>query len=228
MKQLGIIGGLGPETGCMFCLNINNKVIAKTNIQPDIVMENVPMPESVLQKLANGEKPIEVLALLTKSVTRLNLIGSEIIAIPCNTVHTFIEQLRSISKSPILSIIEEAAKECKKIGSKKVAIIASTTSIKEKLHSKELSKKKIECIFPNNKQQVKISEIIVKIITNKVTKKNKMELISIIKNMKGKGADSIMLACTDLRTIISKSDTNIPMIETTSCLENAAAQSILE
>jgi len=228
MKQLGVIGGLGPETGCMFCLNVNNKVIEKTQIQPDIIMENVPMPESVLQKLANGEKPSEVLALLSKSVTRLNIVGSDIIVIPCNTVHIFIDQLRSISKIPILSIIEEAAKECQKIGSKKVAIMASTTSIKENLHSKELEKRDIGCITPNIKQQEKISEIIVKIVTNGVTNQDKIDLVSIMNDVKNRGADSIMLACTDIRTIISESDIDIPVIETTSVLENSTAKVILE
>tara|TARA_Y100000310_G_scaffold124700_1_gene123373 strand:- start:1950 stop:2636 length:687 start_codon:yes stop_codon:yes gene_type:complete len=228
MKQLGVIGGLGPETGCTFCLTINNKVIAKTRIQPNIVMENVPIPETVLHRLAKGEKPMEVLALLSKSITRLNIIGSDIIAIPCNTVHVFIDQLRSISKIPIISIIEESAKECQRIGSKRVFVLASTTSIKEKLHANELLKRKINFIVPNDKQQKKLSEIIVSIVTNRVTHKDKTELISIMKDAKNRGADSIMLACTDLRTIISGSEIDIPIIETTSVLEDSVAQAIME
>jgi aspartate racemase len=228
MKQLGVIGGLGPATGCMFCVNVNNKVIAKTHLQPDIVMENVPMPQSVLQKLAHGEHPAEVLALLSKSVTRLNMVGSDIIAIPCNTVHIFIDQLRSISKVPILSIIEEAAKECQRMGSKKVAIIASTTSINGNLHAKELQKRNIDCMIPTQEQQEKISDIIVSIVTNKVTHQDKMDLISIMHEVKHRGADSIMLACTDLRTIISAADIDIPVMETTAVLENSAVEAILE
>jgi aspartate racemase len=228
MKRLGIVGGLGPETGCMFFLNINNHVIKERNIQPDIIMENVPMPESVLKELAHGKKPAEVLALLSRSVTRLNIIGSEIIAIPCNTVHTFIDQLRFISKIPILSIIEEAAKECKRKGVKNIGIVGSTTSIKENLHSIELSKRNINCIIPTIEQQEKISEIIVKTVMNQVKKNDKIELITILKDIKNRGADSILLACTDLRTIISSSDIDIPIFETTSILEKAAAQAIMK
>ena len=228
MRRLGIVGGLGPETGCQFFLNINNQVIKKTKIQPDIVMENVPMPECVLQELAHGKKPGEVLALLCQSVTRLNIMGSKIIAIPCNTVHVFIDQLRFISKVPILSIIEEAAKECEIRGAKNVGIIGSTTSIKENLHSRELSKRNISCTIPTSKQQEKISEIIVRIVTNQVTKNDKKELIIILQDVKNRGADSILLACTDLRTIISQSDIDLPIFETTSILENAAAQAIMK
>jgi aspartate racemase len=228
MKRLGVIGGLGPETGCTFCLNVNNKVIKKTRIQPDIFMQNVPIPESILQKLAHGSKPEEILALLSQSVTKLNIIGSDIIAIPCNTVHSFIDQLRFISKVPIISIIEEVAKECVNKGSKVIGLMASTTSIREKLHSIELHKKNIMTIVPREDQQEIISKTIVKIITNKITKKDKEKLIEIIDDLRNRGADTIMLACTDLRIVISDSDTDIPIIDSTSVLENAAAQAIME
>jgi aspartate racemase len=228
MTRLGIIGGIGPETSCMFCLNVNNKVIEKTNVQPSIIMENIPMPESTLNKLAHGEKPQLVLELLSKSVSTLNSINSDVIAIPCNTVHVFIDQLRAISNVPIVSIIEESAKECEKRDFKRVGLISSTTSVKEGLHSKELEKRNISCIFPTESQQDEISKIIVKIIRN-VVKENDVRFIrSIISDLKDKGADSIMLACTDIRTIISEKDTPLPIVETTTALENAMVKLLVK
>jgi aspartate racemase len=226
--KLGIVGGRRPETSCMFCLNVNNKVIEKTNIQPSIIMENVPMPESTLNRLAHGEKPQLVLDLLLKSVNTLNSINSDVIAIPCNTVHVFIDQLRAISKVPIISIIEESAKECENKNFKKVGLIASTTSIKEGLHSKELEKRNIGFIIPTNNQQKTISKIIVKIIRNAVEKSDVMFIRSIISDLKDKGADSIMLACTDIRTIISEKDVSLPIVETTTALENSVAKLLIE
>jgi aspartate racemase len=224
MTRLGIIGGIGPETSCMFCLNVNNKVIRETNVQPSMIMENVPMPESTLNKLAHGEKPQLVLELLSQSVNTLNSIKSDVIAIPCNTVHVFIDQLRAISKVPIVSIIEESAKECEKRNFKRVGLISSTTSVREGLHSKELEKRNISCLIPTDKQQDKISEIIVKIIRNVKEENDVIKIRSIISDLKSKGADSIMLACTDIRTIISEADTSLPIVETTTVLENAVVR----
>ena len=221
MKRLGIVGGLGPETSCHFCLNINNKVIKETKVQPNLIMENVPMSEAILRKLAHGEKPPLIFKLLKNSVIRLNAINADIITIPCNTIHVFIDQLRAISKVPIISIIEESAKECVKRNFKKIGLVASTTSINENLHINELNKRGIKCIVPTINQQEEISKIIVKLVTNKVKEIDRNKIKLILNDLQKKGADCIMLACTDLRMIISNSDVDLPIVETTAVLEDA-------
>ena len=190
-------------------------------------MENVPMPESVLLRLASGEKALDALALLSQSVTRLNLSGCEIICIPCNTVHVFIDELRRISKAPIVSIIEESVKECKKRQFKKIGLLGSTTTIKNKLHAKELQKIGIKVVLPTNLQQKEINKIIFKIVTARTDINDIKKLQSIIHCLKINGADSILLACTDLRTIIFQKDIDLPVIDTTTALEDAIVQELL-
>ena len=127
MKRLGIVGGLGPVTSSQFFVNVNNAVIVQTKVQPDILMENVPMPEALLQRLACGEMPEAVFTLLSNAVIRLQNSGCELIVIPCNTVHVFIDRLRQISFVPILSIVEELVAECSQNGFSAVGLLASTT-----------------------------------------------------------------------------------------------------
>ena len=82
MKRIGIVGGLGPLTSSQFFVNVNNAVIAQTKVQPNILMENVPMPEALLQRLACGEMPEAVFTLLSNAVIRLQNSGCELIVIP--------------------------------------------------------------------------------------------------------------------------------------------------
>jgi len=78
-KRLGIVGGLGAETSCSFCLEINNILREKTGCQPDIVMENVAVPLDIESKMINGELCREMLGLLKKAVIRLNKAGADVI-----------------------------------------------------------------------------------------------------------------------------------------------------
>ena len=44
MNQIvGVIGGLGPEAGCSFYLNVNHKIRKKTKVQPHLVIDNLPI-----------------------------------------------------------------------------------------------------------------------------------------------------------------------------------------
>ena len=170
MKQkiLGVIGGLGPETGCKFCLNVNRKFKPLTRRQPHILLDNLPISQEAEERLINGGPSQEHLDLLVESVHRLNKLGADLIVIACNTVHIFIEELRTKSTIPILSIVEETAKECKKMKIKRAGILGSTKTIQSGLYANELKKWNIELIIPDEVDQRFVSECIIRIINNKV------------------------------------------------------------
>ncbi|MBT4824423.1 aspartate/glutamate racemase family protein [Candidatus Woesearchaeota archaeon] len=205
-KRLGIIGGLGPETGFKFCLNINNKFKEITNTQPDITLENLPISAKAENDIIHGKVGEEHLALLKTAVERLNKIHNKVdlISVPCNTVHVFIDELRKISQIPILSIIEECAKVCKEQKIKKIGILASTKTVNEKLHEKELKKENIELIIPIEQHQKNINKIIIKAINNKTTSKDKEILINHANRLVNEGAQAIVLGCTELPMLIKK------------------------
>ncbi len=226
-KILGIIGGLGPETSCSFCLNVNNGVKKVKDTQPQIIMENVPMSDKALDIIAHGGFSAEVLGLLVDSVKRLNRVGADLIVIPCNTVHVFINDLRKISDVPLLSIIEETAKECKTKSFQKVGVLGSSTTIKERLYAAELQKCGIELIVPNSTDQQFISNCIIRIINQTFTPEDKNKMIEIVEKLKTEGAQAVILGCTDLFLIISQEDTTLPIINSTSVLEQATIDSLL-
>ena len=219
-KRLVIVGGLGPETSCSFCLQLNRRIKKITRCQPDIVMENVAVPLEVESRIIKGELCKDIFFLLKKAVVRLNKSNSDFIVIPCNTVHVFIEELRGISKKPIISIIEECAKECSRLKAKKVGILGSDTTIKQGLHSKELEKKGIEAIVPL--EQGVVSSVILRILDGKADESDKKKLMKIISELKAKGADAVILGCTDLDILVKKA--SLPLVDTTKVLEDIVVQ----
>lgn len=224
MKRLGIIGGLGPETGCRFLLSVNNKFHELNNCQPDIVLENLPISAKAERNIINGELSREHFNLISKAVKRLNKSKVDFIVIACNTVHVFIDKLRKLSKKPIISIIEETSRECKKLGFFKVGIIGSTKTIKAKLHFNELKKVGIKSISPKIKDQAEISKIIINIIHNQANKKDELFLIKIISKLKSKGAEAVILACTDIPLLISQEKSSILLINTLEILAKSSVE----
>ena len=52
----------------------------------------------------------------------------------------------------------------------------------------------------------------------------KNELIGIIKELEERGAQGIILGCTDLQLVIGQRDVSIPIIDTMEILANSAVQ----
>ena len=220
-KRVGIIGGLGPETSCQFCLNLNRRFKQIFNKQPDICLENLPISSHAEKILINGGTSSEHLALMMDAVERLNRNNADMIAIPCNTVHIFIDKLKSISNVPILNMIEECAEECHSKNIKKVGLLASTKTLETNMYHKEMDQLGICTINPSQNEQNKISEIILKIINNSTTEEDVGFLKNVIIRMKEKGAEAVVLGCTDLPLLIKKIDSPLPLINSLEILEDA-------
>ena len=226
MKRLGIIGGLGPETSCKFTLNVNNKFKQLAGRQPDILLHNLPISAEAEQKMIRGESTSEHLKLLLEAVQVMNEAQVDCIVIPCNTVHVFLPELRRRSHALILSIVEECARECERKKFRKVGLLASKTTVKSRLHSRELRKQGIELLTPDDVDQAQVNSIILNILNGKAEAKDKQRLLTIINELGSRGADGIILGCTDLPLLITEKDTSVPLINTCELLENAAVDTI--
>lgn len=223
---LGIVGGLGSETCCEFCVSVNHKVRELINTQPHIILDNLPISLEAEEKLVNGGSSQEHLDLLNESIERLNKLDVSVIAIPCNTVHIFMDELRKNSRVPVLSIIEETARECKKLNLKRVGLLASTKTVETGLHSNQLKNFGIDVVTPNSEDQQFISECILKIINNTANVNDRNRMVKIIKNFNG--INGVILGCTDLPRFLSNLSLNIPIISTTAVLENATVREMMK
>ena len=226
-KTLGIVGGLGTETSCSFCFSVNQQVKRISPDQPHIIMDNVPVPKEVERVIAHGEHSEEMCSLLKSSVRRLDKSGAHLIVIPCNTVHIFIDELRQQSTVPLLSIIEETTKECVKRGFQKVGLLASSTTVRQKLYNEKLRENGIEVLTPDEQQQDFLSECIIKILNNRLEKEDKQGIIRVLERLQESGAEAIILGCTDLFLAVKPEDVTLPLINSTAVLENSVIEWLL-
>ena len=228
IKCIGIIGGLGPKTAFQFAQHLNDRVTIVTKRQPDILLENLPVSDDLMKRMTKGEECQEIVDLMLKSVRKFTNAGVDIIIIPCNTVHAFIEPLRKDSTKPILSIIEETARACKEKKLKTIGILASNTTIKQKLYAHELSKLAIKTIIPSKEDQNNINDIIFRINRNKANTPDKITLVKIAEKLHEQDAEAVILACTDLQQLVSSKDTVIPLLDSFAILEAAAFNFLIE
>src|SRR5258708_349756 len=128
MKTVGIIGGLGPETTAKFYLEIiSNSQHQNNEARPPILMWSIPLPLGIEEDLitrAQGEE--RYLPFMIDAAKRLEKGGADFIVIPCNSVHIFINEVRSSVNIPVLSIIEETLKFLKNKSISKVGLLATS------------------------------------------------------------------------------------------------------
>jgi aspartate racemase len=229
MKTVGIIGGFGPETTSEFYINVFFSCQKKNDkVKPGIIISSVPLPYQIETDLIVSNKDSErYIPFLITEAKRLEKAGADFIVMPCNSLHTFIEEIRASVKVPVLSIIEETVKYLKKNNYKTVGIISTSTTIQNKLYETAFEKSKINYEIPNDSQQEKMGKFILNLVRGQQKKGDREELIKIIDDFEKKGVDCVALACTDLQ-LLTPRHPRLKIIDTMKILVDATVKEILK
>lgn len=229
MKTVGIIGGLGPETTSEFYLDLVFSCQKKDkNHRPSIIIASVPLPYKIEEEaISKGIGFERIPPFLIDETKRLEKAGADFIVMPCNSLHVFIKEIRNAVKIPVLSIIEETVKFLKKNKFKKVGIVSTSATIKNKLYENAFEENQIGYETPDDFQQVKMGKIILNLVTGMQNNKDREELIKIISYFEKKNVDCVVLACTDLQLLIPKLP-SLKIFDTMKIFADATVEKILE
>jgi aspartate racemase len=228
MKTIGILGGVGPETTS----KVYHAIIDffKKNGQekyPAILIYNLPFPFSIEKEaIVDGINSQKMLSYLVDGAKILEKSGANFGILPCNTLHKYIEEIRESVKMPFLSILDETVLQLKSMGIKTVGILATETTVKDKLYNGILLKNNINFLYPNRDEQNKINKIIIEILNGNKDGIQKKEIEIVCSSLHKNGADAILLACTDLQNIISDIYLHIPVVDSTDILIKASIREL--
>ncbi len=229
MKTVGIIGGLGPETTSEFYLEIIFSCYQKNKEnRPPILIWNVPLEYNIEEDLitkASGEE--RYIPYLKEAAKRLESGGADFLVMPCNSLHIFIEVIRKSVNIPVLSILEETASFLKSKNINEVGIIATLSTIKNKLYETYLIKNQIKQITPIESEQQEIGKLINNLVLNRYDDIDREKLTKIIEHLTKKGLSTVILACTDLQLLTPKIG-GVQIFDTMKILADATVKKLLE
>jgi len=227
MRTLGVVGGLGPETGCQFVLDVNRLFKEKRPRQPHVLLDNLPITEAAEQQIINGNQSRQHLDQLEASVERLERGGTDLIVIACNTVHVFIEEVRQTANVPVLSIIEETAEKCKEEDLDTIGLLGTETTIESGLYQEKLQQDGIVVETPDSEGQSFVNNVILKILNDEIGDRDRKRMKEVVQRLKNKGAEGVVLGCTDLPILFQDLEIEFKIIDSMKTLEQSSVERIL-
>lgn len=214
-KQIGILGGMGPEaTSELFSLIIKNTEAQNDQDHiPVVIVNNPKIPDRSMYILGKGPSPVKM---LVEEALKLEQMGADIILIPCNTAHFFLKQLEEKVHVPIIDMIKETARYVlyKYPEIKKHGLLSTAGIYKTAIYKKAFKDISLEIINPDTLyQQQNMTAIYGKngIKAGFKTVPRKI-LLQSVANLEKKGAGAIISGCTEISLVIKQSHINIPLI----------------
>lgn len=202
-KTIGIIGGMGPAA----TVDLFNKIVSNTDAKTDqehihvLIDCNSGVPDRTDAILNGGKSP---LPMIQESAKRLEKAGADFLIIACNTSHFYLEEIQSAVSIPIISMIEESAKHIKQCGYKTAIILGTEGSRQTGIYKKVYDQYKIKAVYPDEKLQQEVTEIIYKGVKADSRSWNVIKINSLIKSIEDKNNALTVLACTELPIAVEK------------------------
>ena len=222
MKKIGLVGGISWVSTMDYYKFINEGVNLK--------LGGLNFAECIIYSLNFGDIQDKTWSnsfdLLLNACESLKRSGVDGIVLCANTAHLFADRLKDIIELPIINIVDETAKVISKQGYKKVGLLGTKFTMEMDFYSKKLEEYGLEVLIPEKQatrnyiQQTLKEELGIGFI-NPETKTN---YISIVKKIVDRGAECIVLACTEIPLLINQDDFTIPIFDTT----KIHAQAIVE
>ena len=133
-----------------------------------------------------------------------------------NTMHKVAPQIQSHINIPILHIADATADELTKANIKTVALLGTKYTMTQDFYKNKISKRNINVLIPDDKDIETINHVIYdELCRGIISDASRKEYVRIISSLQQKGAQGVILGCTEIGLLISQKDLPIPVFDTT-------------
>ena len=210
--EIGVLGGMGPEATVHFM----SRVIALTPGDSDqdhlrmLVDQNPAVPDRQDALLRDGESPGPVLAEMAE---RLAADGCDFLVMPCNTAHAYEGDIISAVSIPFISIIDATLDAA--IDANNVGVMATTGLIRANVYQSALKARGRECLLPGDEDIDELTRLAFEIKSGNKSVEVKAGVTRIANALIARGADVIVLGCTEFPLVLAQGDINVPLLSST-------------
>jgi len=228
MKTIGLIGGMSWESTSSYYQLINQEVKAALGglHSAKIVLVSLDFAEvEALQSSGNWEQAAEM---LIDAALRLQAAGADAIMICTNTMHKVAEDLEAQIDLPLLHIADATAKALVNDGVETVALLGTAFTMQEDFYLGRLARHGLKVITPIEAERQLVHQVIYQeLCVGKIREESRQVYLSIIDGLAEKGAQAVILGCTEIGLLVSQEHTDIELYDTTAIHARAAVEFIL-
>jgi aspartate racemase len=228
MKTPGLIGGMSWESTATYYRLLNETVKARMGgfHSARCLLYSVDFAEiEVCQSRGDWARGA---AILIDAAQRLQAAGADFIVICTNTMHKVSDQIQAKINIPILHIAEATADALQAHQITHVGLLGTKYTMTQDFYKSKIMNREIDVLIPDDADIELINTVIYhELCLGQIKPESKAEFIRIITNLADRGAQGVILGCTEIGLLVSMNDTAVPLFDTTLIHASAAARMAL-
>lgn len=229
MKTIGLIGGMTSESSCEYYRLINKITREKLGGIHSASSVMISVDFAVIEPLMEAGKWDEILDILVGCAQNIEKASADFLILCTNTMHKLADDIQIHIEIPILNIIDATADQIIDRELNTIGLLGTRFTMEENFYKDRLREEHgLEVLIPSPEEIETIHRIIVNELSIGKIKESSNKLYwQIINRLAKRGAQGIILGCTEIPLLVHEEEGNIPLFDTTLIHASAAVENAL-
>lgn len=217
MKTIGLLGGMSWESTVSYYRALNEGVKAALGgfHSAKLCLYSVDFAEiERLQHAGDWDATAEILSQAARCVEAG---GADFLLIGTNTMHKVAPEIEASISIPLLHIADATAKRLANDGIRRVGLLGTRFTMEQEFYKGRISEGfGIEVLVPNEAQRDLVHEVIYReLCLGEVKESSRQRYLEIIDSLHERGAEAVILGCTEIALLVQQRHTAVPLYDTT-------------
>ena len=227
---MGMIGGMSWESTLEYYRIVNETTKNRLGgfHSAKCILYSVDFAEvEKLQHLGDWD---ELTRLMKDAARKLEGAGADFVIICTNTMHKMADEVQEVIRIPILHIVDVTAEAIRANREKRVGLLGTRFTMEQDFYKGRLRDKHgVEVVIPGEEERQVVHDILYsELCMGEIKELSKGKFKSVIQNLVDRGAQSVILGCTEIPLIVSQDEYDIPVYDTTTLHAQAAVDFALQ
>ncbi len=216
MKTIGLLGGMSWESTQTYYRLLNEGV--KTRLgglhSAKIVLYSVDFADiEALQHKGDWGATARILSDAALSVQKA---GADFLMIGTNTMHKVAPEIEQAIGIPLLHIADATAKVLARDGISRVGLLGTRFTMEQAFYRERLENAGIDVVIPDEPQRHLIHRVIYEeLCLGQIVADSRRAYLEVVDSLAERGAEAVILGCTEIGLLIRQVDTPVPLYDTT-------------
>jgi aspartate racemase len=224
-RRIGILGGMSPESTVAYYEYITHTYTERFGDYgyPEILIYSVSFQSYV--DWPEEDRWDLVAQGLSEAARRLEGAGADLILIATNTMHLVFDHVQASVNVPVLSLLDAAGEAILARGMTTVGLLGTQFTMEKTFYQEALARKGISVLVPDAEDRSYVNTVVYdELVAGQIRDESRAGYVAIIKRLATRGAEGVILGCTEIPLLVSEGDAGLPLFDTTAIHAEAALQ----
>jgi len=223
-KVIGLIGGLSWESSAEYYRIINQRARAVRGGLHSARCLKWSFDFAEIEALQHQGRWDAATALMVDAAQRLERGGADLILICSNTMHRMATEIEAAIKIPLVHIADPTAQRIKAAGFHRIGLLGTAYTMEQDFYKGRLAAQHgLDVIVPEADDRAVVHRIIYEeLVQGRVEAQSREAYRAIIQRLVDRGAEAVILGCTEIMLLVGAADSAVPLFDTTTIHAEAA------